>query len=322
MSPPDGGRLVAVTGATGFVGPHLVAALAGRGCRLRLLVRRWSPLPSLAGVEAELVLGDLSDMTACRRLVEGVDAVVHAAGLIKARRPEAFFRVNRDATARLSALADGLAPRATFLLLSSLAAREPGLSPYAASKAAAEEAVAGRAGPWLTVRAPAVYGPGDRETLAYFRAVARGLAPQPRVAGARLSLIHVADLAEALALTLSPAAERRPPAGSIYEIDDGRVGGYTYNDMAVAAARALGRTACALAVPRFVMAGLGRLNALGHALGGPAQILTPAKVREIFHPDWTVRDRRLAAALGFAPRYDLAAGFADTILWYRAQGWL
>jgi 2-alkyl-3-oxoalkanoate reductase len=322
MSPPDGGgRLVAVTGATGFVGPHLVAALARRGFRLRLLVRRWSPLPSLAGIEAELVLGDLSDMTACSRLVEGVDAVVHAAGLIKARRPEAFFRVNRDATARLSALAAGLAPRATFLLLSSLAAREPGLSPYAASKRAAEEAVAGRSGAWLTVRAPAVYGPGDRETLAYFRAVARGLAPQPRVAGARLSLIHVADLAEVLALTLSPAVERRP-AGSIYEIDDGRVGGYTYNDMALAAARALGRTARALAVPRFVMAGLGRLNALGHALGGPAQILTPAKVREIFHPDWVVHDRRLAAALGFAPRYDLAAGFADTILWYRARGWL
>ena len=75
------GRLVAVTGATGFVGPHLVTALARRGWRLRLLVRRWSPLPSLAGVDADLILGDLSSESALRQLVDGADAVIHAAGL-------------------------------------------------------------------------------------------------------------------------------------------------------------------------------------------------------------------------------------------------
>src|SRR5690349_20385301 len=91
--PEDHERTVAVTGVTGFVGPHLVAALARRGFRLRLLVRRWSPLPSLEGVAAEMVLGDLLDETALKRLVEGADAVVHAAGLIKARRPGDFFTV-------------------------------------------------------------------------------------------------------------------------------------------------------------------------------------------------------------------------------------
>jgi len=307
-------KLVAVTGVTGFVGSHLVAALARRGLRLRLLVRRWSPLPSLDGVAADMVLGDLSDEAALKRLVEGADAVIHAAGLIKARRPSEFMTVNRDGTALLSALA----PEATFLLLSSLAAREPQLSPYAASKCAAEEVVAGRSGPWLTVRAPAVYGPGDRETLAYFKAVARGLAPRPRVPDARLSLIHVADLAEALALAL----DQPPPPPSTYEIDDGREGGYSYRDMADAAGRALGRRPLSLAVPRAVMAAVARANAIGHSLGGSVQILTPGKVNEIFHSDWTAHDRRLAAALGWRPRFDLAAGFGETILWYRRQGWL
>jgi nucleoside-diphosphate-sugar epimerase len=306
-------KRVAVTGVTGFVGPHLVAALARRGFKLRLLVRRWSPLPSLEGVAADMVLGDLLDEAALKRLVEGADAVVHAAGLIKARQPSDFFAANRDGTALLSALA----PQATFLLLSSLAAREPQLSPYAASKRAAEEVVAGRSGPWLTVRAPAVYGPGDRETLAYFKAVARGLAPRPRVAGARLSLIHVADLAEALALALD-----QPPPPSTYEIDDGKEGGYTYRDMADAAGRALGRRPLSLAVPRAVMATVARLNLIGHSLGGSVQILTPGKVNEIFHSDWTAHDRRLASALGFRPRFDLATGFGETILWYRRQGWL
>ena len=306
-------RLVAVTGVTGFVGPHLVAALAARGCRLRLLVRRWKLLPSLAGVEAELVLGDLSDEAALRRLVTGADAVVHAAGLIKARRPAEFMAVNRDGTALLSAMA----AEARFVLLSSLAAREPGLSPYAASKRAAETVVTGRSGPGFVVRAPAVYGPGDRETLAYFKAVARGLAPQPAVPGAKLSLIHVEDLAAALALAVT-----RPVADGVYEIDDGREGAYGYADMAAAAGQALGRRPLALSVPRLVMAGLAEANALANRLGGPVRILTPAKVAEIFHSDWSVHDRRLAAALDFRPRYDLTSGFGQTILWYRRHGWL
>ena len=306
-------RLVAVTGATGFVGPHLIAALARRGWKIRLLVRRWSPLPSLAGVEAELVLGDVSDEPALRRLVDGADTVIHAAGLIKARRTADFMRVNRDGTALVSRLA----PTARFVLLSSLAAREPLLSPYGASKGAAEEAVAGRTGPWLVVRAPAVYGPGDRETLAYFRAVDRGFALRPNLPDARLSLIHVADLAEALAL-----AAERPPSPSVHEIDDGREGGYGYGDMQTAAQSAVGRTARTLAIPRVAMDGLALVNRVSHALGGPVQILTPGKVNEIFHSDWTVHDRELAGAIAFAARYDLASGFADTILWYRRQGWL
>ena len=70
------------------------------------------------------------------------------------------------------------------------------------------------------------------------------------------------------------------------------------------------------------MAGVARLNQLGHRLGGPVQILTPGKVHEIFHPDWVVHDRRLAGAIGFAARYDLTDGFHDTVLWYRRREWL
>lgn len=306
-------KLVAVTGATGFVGPHLISALARRGWRLRLLVRRWSPLPSLAGVDAEIVLGDVLSEPALQALVRGADAVIHAAGLIKARTPADFLPINRDSAALLSALA----PEATLVLLSSLAAREPQLSAYGASKRAGEEAVAARSGPWFAVRAPAVYGPGDRETLAYFRSVKHGLAPQPWLPSARLSLIHVSDLAEALAL-----AVERPPERSIYEVDDGTVGAYSYADMARAAGAALGRQPWQVKVPRPIMAGIAAWNGLRQALGGPTQILTQGKVAEIFHPDWSVHNRQLAAAIGFQPRYDLTAGFRDTVQWYRRQHWL
>ncbi len=194
---------------------------------------------------------------ALRQLVDGADAVVHAAGLIKARTDRDFLPVNRDSAALLSALA----PDAHLVLLSSLAAREPQLSAYGASKRAGEAVVATRSGPWTVVRAPAVYGPGDRETLAYFRAVKSGFAPQPRLPAARLSLIHVADLAEALALTVE-----RPPPNATYEIDDGRA--YTYADMAGAAGEALGRRPWRIAVPRGVH-GLSR--GMERAAAGPGR---------------------------------------------------
>jgi nucleoside-diphosphate-sugar epimerase len=309
MPTPAGAKLAAITGATGFVGPHLVAALARHGWKFRLLMRRWTPLPSLPGVEAEIVWGDLSDETSLKRLVAGAEAVVHCAGLIKARRPIDFDRVNRDGTARLSALA----PDVPFLLLSSLAAREPQLSPYAASKRAAEEVVAQRSGHWLAVRAPAVYGPGDRETLAYFKMAARGFALQPAQPDARLSLIHVEDLAEALALALD-----RSPSPGVYEIDDGHPDGYRHADMAAAAAEALGRPVWPIRMGRGPMNAVAGLNSLRPG----AQILSPAKVRELYHPDWTVHEHGLADALGFAARYGLVDGFRHTILWYRQRHWL
>ena len=70
------------------------------------------------------------------------------------------------------------------------------------------------------------------------------------------------------------------------------------------------------------MACLAWWNGARQAFGGGAQILTGGKVNEIFHADWSAADRRLAAAIGFQPRYDLASGFRDTILWYRAKRWL
>jgi nucleoside-diphosphate-sugar epimerase len=302
-------KLAAITGASGFVGPHLVAALARHGWTFRLLMRRWTPLPSLPRVEAEIIWGELADEASLKRLVDGASAVVHAAGLIKARRPIDFDRVNRDGTARLSALA----PDIPFLLLSSLAAREPQLSPYAASKRAAEEAVGQRSGPWWAVRAPAVYGPGDRETLAYFKMAKHGLALQPDQPDARLSLIHVEDLAEALALTLD-----RSLSPGVYEIDDGQPGGYRHADMAIAAGAALGRPVRRIRVGRGLVDAVARLNSVRPG----SHILSSAKVRELFHSDWTVHEYRLAAATGFSARFGLVDGFRHTISWYRGRHWL
>lgn len=130
-------------------------------------------------------------------------------------------------------------------------------------------------------------------------------------------MIHVDDLAEALA-----QAVERPPAASIYEIDDGQEGGYGYGDMIAAAGAALGCSARRVSIPRPLMEAVAGLNGLAQSLGAPVQMLSRGKVAEIFHPDWVVHDRRLAVGLDFQARFDLPSGFCHTILWYRRNGWL
>ena len=190
--------LVALTGATGFLGRRLTPALLSAGWRVRVLVRR-APPPSLSGPHApEIVIGDLADDDALRALNEGAETLIHVAGLIKAVRREDLVRVNVEG-ARRAALA---APPGGLILISSLAAREPGLSDYAASKAGGEAAAKGVAGPRLSiVRPPAIYGPGDRETLALFRLA--GVSPWlPVLEGRRMVLAHVDDVVAAIIGTL------------------------------------------------------------------------------------------------------------------------
>lgn len=309
---------VAVTGATGFIGPHVVRRLQSDGWQVRILTRRALD-PVLFGNTVEAVQGTLHDSTSLQRLVHGADAIVHIAGLIKARSRAAFFRGNADAVGRLAEIA-ALAPAPPrFVLMSSLAAREPDLSDYAASKRAGERALiaAGGVVSWTILRPPAVYGPGDRATLPFFRAVRHGIGPVLGSAGARLSLVHVEDLASAVSGVL--ASDRA--AGLVAEVDDGQ-GGYGWNQMIEAAADVFGRRVRILRVPRAIPAALGALNLLLARLPGYTPMLTPGKVREIYHRDWVCDSSPLMAHTDWQPIVPLRQGFASTVAWYRDHAWL
>jgi len=124
-------RIVAITGATGFLGRYIVRAFADSGWRVRILARQPIDHPQLVGLQLEVVLGDLSNQQALRTLVDGADVIVHAAGLIKARTPAAFEAVNVGGTANLAHAIEERGSIARVLLVSSMAAREPELSTYA-----------------------------------------------------------------------------------------------------------------------------------------------------------------------------------------------
>jgi dihydroflavonol-4-reductase len=212
---------VAVTGGTGFVGGHLVAALRARGDEVTCLVRRATPAGSVESLGCRIVRGDLADLRALEELVQGARVVHHVAGRVSAPHEAAFHAANREGTAALGRAARE-AGVARLVYVSSLAVTGPTVpgqpldeagpprpvTPYGRSKAAGEAAVREARLPYTIVRPPVVYGPWDRELLRVFRLARRGIVPVLGDGTQELSLVHARDLAQALiAAALSPRTE-------------------------------------------------------------------------------------------------------------------
>ncbi len=305
--------LAAVTGGTGFLGRHLVRELVAQGWRVRALMRRPTE-NTWPGLAVERTAGDLADDDALARWAAGADAVIHAAGLIKARRPADFSAVNRDGAVRVAQAAAAHARGAPVLLISSLAAREPRLSSYAGSKRAGEEAMAAMLGHRLTTaRPPVIYGPGDAETLGLFRAAATSPVLPVLDDRARLAVVHAADAARHLV-----DLARGRAAGRTVTLCDGRPEGYAWREILGEAARAVGRRPRLIPVPRAAVRAAGWAGDLAGALGA-APFVTSGKIAEALHRDWSVsageRDGDAPP-----PRFTLAEGFRDAVSAYRAEG--
>ena len=314
----NGRNIAAVTGGTGFLGRWIVRALANAGWRPRLLVRRDPIHPQLAGVDYEIVAGSLEDGEALRRLVREAQVIVHAGGAIKALNRRRFFEANADATARIAAIAEADAPNARVLFVSSMAAREPSLSPYAASKAAGERALVDSGlRNWLILRPAAVYGPWDRETFRIFAAAAGKLMPVPHGNGARVCLIHASDVAAAVArLSVTGAS------GSVFELSDACHTGHAWPVVAAEARRAVGGNAriITLPAPVFRLAGLA---GIGSALALQRPVMfTWAKAREVLHPDWSSAPEHQPPPDVWQPEVSLRRGFESTARWYVTNRWL
>jgi nucleoside-diphosphate-sugar epimerase len=266
-------------------------------------------LAQAAGVS--WVAGDLDDDAALGDLIAGAEAVVHCAGAVRGASAAAFDRINVDATRRLAAAAARQRPAPRFLLISSLAAREPNLSHYAASKRAGERALeqAGDALSWTIVRPPAVYGPGDRELLPLFRSMARGYAPLPTNSGARLSLLHVDDLARAVVCWLRTDLSPR----MCFELDDGRAAGYDWPALIGIARGVLraGQPIRQLPIPLRALRFVARVNLMAATMFGYSPMLTPGKVRELAHRDWVCRNGDFSTLTGWQAQYGFERGLAE-----------
>lgn len=303
--------LIAITGATGFVGSAVLDAALAEGHQVCALARR--DQAARAGVA--WVRGDLGDAAALAALVEGADAVIHVAGLTNTPDPAAFEAANVTGTANvIAAMKQAGARRLVFV--SSLSARKPELSAYGASKAKAEGLVEASGLDWTTVRPPGVYGPRDVDYLEMFRTAKWGFVPLPP--GGASSIIHADDLARLLvALAAGNAAATKKQT---YEPDDGREGGWSHKELAQAIGRAVGKQSVfAPHLPRAVLEATATADRL---LRGDRAKLTADRVGYMAHPNWVSRfDRKPPPGL-WQPKISGEEGLKATAEWYRREGWL
>lgn len=267
----------------------------------------------LSGKCQHVIAGDLSDEAALAKLVEGADVVLHVGGATSAKSRKAFFDVNLEGTKRLY-LAARAAHVPRFVFVSSLTAREPLLSDYGASKAAAENFLLpldDEDFDVLILRPPAIYGPGDRASLPLFRAVLSPTAYLPGRKDGRFSLLYVGDFAK----VVCEAVDNR--AHSTFELDDQTMG-YSWHDLVTVARRLYGTPKKVVHVPHSLLYVIAGLAEFAGRVRGQSSFTTRQKVAEVFHPDWV--------ATGWiwpvAKPVKLEQGMAQTVAWYQAQGWL
>jgi UDP-glucose 4-epimerase len=301
--------LVALTGATGFIGQWLLKQLPKRGYRLRVLLRRPSAVPIDA---ASAVVGDLARPVNMAAALADVDAVIHSAGLAHAMSgvPEDDYRMlNTQATIGLARAAQRAGAR-RFVFLSSIRAQSgptaegvltEDLAPaptdaYGRSKLAAEQGLAELDLDWVALRLVLVYGTGVKGNMAQLVRFARSPYPLPlRLLEARRSLLSLDNLAAAVDAALAaPGPLRRPLIVADREA-------LTLPEMIAAMRRGLGRRPGLLPVPpRLLEAGLraaGRQEIYDRLAG--ALVASPAALAQLgWTPPVTTQDGLAALARG------------------------
>jgi len=322
-----------VTGATGFVGSHLVDRLIGDGAEVVCLTRPTSDTAWLEGLDIERRVAEPGRPDELRRAVRGVDCIYHVAGLTRARNRAEYLAVNAEGTRRLieAVLGEDLSLR-RFVYVSSLAAVGPAPSDepldettephpidgYGASKLAGERIVLDHADrlPVTIVRPPAVYGPRDRNFLPLFRSAARmRRVPVIGRASRQAALVYATDLAEGIRL----AAESPAGVGQTYFIAGGN---HTTGEVVAAICSALGMPAKRFVLPSLLARLAGEIGQLRWAITGRGGIVSRRKVRDMLQPRWTCSWERARRELGYRESVGLEEGMRQTVEWYIRQGWL
>jgi dihydroflavonol-4-reductase len=335
-------RTVFVTGATGFIGRNLVAALLDRGDHVRCLVRSPDRARHLECAGVRIVPGSLDDVAAWGHELRGCVAVFHVGGLVSARRHGDFAAVNGHATGSLADACAALETPPTLVFFSSLAAAGPGpagsgrraerdpfvpVSAYGASKLLGERELRRRAGrlPITSLQPGVVFGPHDPKILALYQMIDVARLHLP-VGWRRvpLSLVHVTDVVD-LALAAAERGERMTPANDdasgIYHVCDDREHP-TWGELGRRVACGLGRSVLVVPFPTpVVWPAVAGIEAFWNLVGQPS-IVSRDKLREATARSWAASAAKARDQLAFAPAATLDERLRETGDWFRTHGLL
>jgi dihydroflavonol-4-reductase len=334
------GRPVLVTGASGFIGGHLVRALVARGCRVSCLVRATSRVDALRALGAHLIAGDITDRAEVARAISSSSAcfVFHLAGLVRVIGPGDYTRVNVGGVEAVAQACNEQPDRPVLVLVSSLAAAGPSgqrptvesdpplpVSHYGHSKLAGEQVAMQYADalPITVVRPCVVFGAGDRGMYEVFRPIARtGLHVVGASGDPRLSLVAVADLVDCLLLA-AEQGERLVPGVSGHGIYFAAAEDVSYAELGMAIARALGKPQPHMVrLPELSMRAIGWFGDVMAQIRRRPAWVGRDKIREVLAGSWTCSAAKARQQLDWSPAAPLSERLHETALWYRDAHWL
>ncbi len=316
-----------VTGATGFIGSHLVGALVREGFDVTCLVRSASSLKYIEDFPVKLVIGDCTDRGSLSRAVQGADYIFHLAGLTKTCCESESFNANAKGTENLiSTVLEHNPGIKRFVYLSSLAAAGPSgdgkplkedcatlpVSIYGKTKLEGEKTVYAYRDklPVTIIRPPAVYGPRDRDLLVFFKMVKSGLIPY--WGKGYYSFLYVEDLIHGIIISaLDEGAQ-----GEIFFMSDGNI--YPIDEVIDAISDAVQKRPVRLSIPRFFMPVIGFAS---EKLRG-TNIINSDKIKEMKHSYWICDTLKAVTKLNFEPKVKIKEGAKWTADWYRIHQWL
>jgi nucleoside-diphosphate-sugar epimerase len=310
---------VALTGGSGFLGHHILKKLLTHGFHVQALQNKTllSPHNNLTPVS-----GSLNDQDALRQLVHGAHIVIHCGGTVAQKKDQGFFKINKAGTENLITACQQSDVQ-KFLYISSLSAREAHLSPYATSKLNGENALQqSQITSWDIIRPPGIYGPGDKQMLPLIKLLKKNIAFLLAKPNARVSMIYCDDLAEAiLQWALSDKAYQ-----TIYEIGDPQKNGHSWVDLLTVISNTIHtdnpKKPYYIPIPPQLSLFIATITQFLVRLSGRTPFLTPNKIRELMHPDWTCHDRQIEKNIDWTPKTDFKEGMEKTIAWYKQQKWL
>jgi dihydroflavonol-4-reductase len=329
-----------VTGASGFIGSHLVERLASAGIEPHALMRKTSSSANLGGTSFKRLEGDLSDVASLRKAVQGMDLVFHLAGATAAKNRDGYFTHNAKGTENLARAVAAENPKLRrFIYVSSLAAGGPAksfrprvenepdepVSAYGESKLQAEkELLVFKADfPVTVIRPPVVFGPKDKNVFLFIQGVARRVVPMIRGATETgdkyYSIIHVRDLVSGILQAATPAGLELP-SGEIFYLSNTTT--VTYDEIISTIATHLGRRPLRVPVPQLALKGAAASMTLISNLIGRAMPLNNDKLNELLPDYWVCSNQKAQDKLGFRPEYDFFSGMGDAIRWYRDAKWI
>ncbi len=322
--------LVALTGGTGFVGSHVADALLASGYRVRALVRRPEAPGWLKGMDVEIVKGDVRDASSLDALVEGAEAVVHAAGKTSARNEAEYLAANAGGTANVAAATSREARGAHVVLVSSLGAAGPGragaplkatdparpVSSYGRSKLAGELELRRATGISYTILRPsAVYGPRETAIRDLFVAVSKGIVPLLAGGTPRIQLVYAPDFASAVI-----GALRRGGRGETFFVAHPEI--LTYGTIAETLAGLPSKRPFLVPVPGPLIRFAGVVVGAASWFGKGPPVFNAEKADEMLQPAWLCDVSETQSALGGPLKTEFRSGARRTWDWYAANGWI